>query len=129
MLRALVFNQRSWDTRSALRYYVPGYHTASATQSNATTTTVQQENHTPPIFEMLSTIRQTALPARSRLPTHGFPPNNDFIPLPNYNDSDIEEDVHYTIDAEPQEFINNTPPTYVCLMHVELGLSTESANK
>ena len=71
---------------------------------------------------MLRSIRQTALPARSRVPSYGLPPNSDFIPLHNNDDSDIEEDILYTIAAEPQEFIHNTSPTYVCPMHVEEGL-------
>ena len=79
MLRAFVFNQRSWDTRSSLRYFVPGYHSASPVRNvvnTTSTTTAEEDNHVAPIFEIINTIRQPAVPTSTRLPTDGFTHND-----------------------------------------------------
>lgn len=112
MIRTLIFNACSWDSRRAPRYFIAGYVPApSFVSSNASST---QDSHEPGYIRVQRIIAESNV---DLLSTEAQPLEGDFVQLPEDEPEEIPT-VSYTLDHERGEDFRSME----CPMDVEEAL-------
>ena len=109
MIRALIFNPSSWDSRSALRYFFPGLVTRGAPTSREPINLA-----TPAYIRMQQIIERSDV---ELLATRASALEGDFVVLPDEPEEDAAQ-MTYVLDNHGDEDIRSS----ICPLDVEEAL-------